>query len=273
MDGLPADKKYDVDALLEKTRSRVEQITKNRVGERAAKTIANALTVRHIVEYIIHIKQQEEDNAQQQEEARQDTPQERRETARLGKQAIIDAALKEEKWRRQPALRRAQRDDRSVTMEDVKKWRIENYNLEKRPRKFNSWVANRAFEEFQADLFFFDDLRQREKAPVDKTKEPVDYVAGLLVVDTFSKKIAVVPIEGKNKEDLGAALDKAFKQMGGKPEMLYTDAEPGLRLNQTQSWLKRQKNVAHNITLRHAPVAERMIGYIKDPDHPCLSRH
>ena len=50
MDSLPADKKYDVDALLEKTRSRVEQITKNRVGERAAKTIANALTVRHIVE-------------------------------------------------------------------------------------------------------------------------------------------------------------------------------------------------------------------------------
>jgi hypothetical protein len=41
--------------------------------------------------------------------------------------------------------------------------------------------------------------------------------------------------------------------------MLYTDAES----NQTQSWLKRQKNVAHNITLRHAPVAERMIGHIK----------
>ena len=64
---------------------------------------------------------------------------------------------------RVPALRRAQRDDRSVTMEDVKKWRIENYNLEKRPRKFNSWAANRPFEELQADLHFFDDLRQREQ--------------------------------------------------------------------------------------------------------------
>ena len=49
MDSLPEDKKYDVDALLEKTRSQVEHITKNRVGESAAKTIANALTVRHIV--------------------------------------------------------------------------------------------------------------------------------------------------------------------------------------------------------------------------------
>ncbi|MFM7980556.1 MAG: hypothetical protein ACKPKO_14685, partial [Candidatus Fonsibacter sp.] len=100
-------------------------------------------------------------------------------------------------------------------MDDVKKWRIENYNLEKRPRKFNSWVANRSFEEFQADLFFFDDLRQREKTTKGKVKEPLDYVAGLLVVDTFSKKIAVVPIYGNNKDDLGAALEKAFRRMGG----------------------------------------------------------
>ena len=46
--------------------------------------------------------------------------------------------------------------------------------------------------------------------------------------------------------------------------MLYTDAEPGLTSNQTQSWLKRQNNVARNITLRHAPVAEGMIGHIKN---------
>ena len=78
-------------------------------------------------------------------------------------------------------------------------WRVENRNMEKRPRKFNSWVANRAAEEYQADLFFFDDLRQREKAPQGKAKEPVDYVAGLLVVDTFNKRIAIVPIEGKTK--------------------------------------------------------------------------
>ncbi|MFM7979432.1 MAG: hypothetical protein ACKPKO_08970 [Candidatus Fonsibacter sp.] len=86
-----------------------------------------------------------------------------------------------------------------MTMEDVKQWRIENYNLEKRPRKFNSWGANRPFEEFPADLFFFDDLMQRQQAPQGNAKEPVDYVAGLLVVDTFSKKSAVVPIEGRTK--------------------------------------------------------------------------
>ncbi|MFM7989103.1 MAG: hypothetical protein ACKPKO_58300, partial [Candidatus Fonsibacter sp.] len=55
MDSLPEAKKYDVDALLEKARSEVEYIAKNRVDASAAKTIANKLTVTHIVEYIVHI--------------------------------------------------------------------------------------------------------------------------------------------------------------------------------------------------------------------------
>ena len=52
----------------------------------------------------------------------------------------MDAALKEEKCRLEPALKRARLYDRAVKMDDIKKWRIENYNLEKRPCKFNSWV-------------------------------------------------------------------------------------------------------------------------------------
>ena len=106
-----------------------------------------------------------------------------------------------------------------------------------------------------------------------KLKEPVAYVAGLLVVDIFSKKIAVVPIEQKTKDRLGAVLENAFKQMGGKPEILYSDAEPGLTSNQTQSWLKRQKHIAHNITLRHAPVAERYLDIARTRSStPCAAR-
>ncbi|MFM7984555.1 MAG: hypothetical protein ACKPKO_35035, partial [Candidatus Fonsibacter sp.] len=108
MDSLPADKKYDVDALLEKTRSEIKENTKDRVGESAAKTVASKVTVGHIVEYIIHEIQQEEDNAQQQEEAPPDPPQEKQGTkARLNQQAIIDAALNEERWRLEPGLKRA----------------------------------------------------------------------------------------------------------------------------------------------------------------------
>ena len=146
----------------------------------------------------------------------------------------MDTALKEMKWRLGPALKQARLHNRDIKMEDIRKWRRENYNMEKRPRKFNSWVANKAKEEYQADLFFFDDLKQRDN-------EPAKYSAGLLVADTFSKKIAVVPIEQKTKEDLGAALVKAFERMGGNPEMLYTDAEPGLTSKQAQSWLKEKR--------------------------------
>ncbi|MFM7984033.1 MAG: hypothetical protein ACKPKO_32380 [Candidatus Fonsibacter sp.] len=54
--------------------------------------------------------------------------------------------MKEKKWMLEPALKRARLHDRSATMADVKKWRVENYNFKKRPRKFKSWVANRPFE-------------------------------------------------------------------------------------------------------------------------------
>ena len=263
LDALSASARASDKEVLDQTREIIRDTFRGEVGAKLAISIANGVRLEHINEYKDSIRQARA-NPPSQSSSSASASSSSAGPARLGKQAIIDAALKEEKWRLTPALRRAQRDDRSVTMEDVKKWRIENYNLEKRPRKFNSWVANRAFEEFQADLFFFDDLRQREKTPKGNVKESVDYVAGLLVVDTFSKKIAVVPIEGKNKEDLRAALEKAFRRMGGKPEMLYTDAEPGLTSNETQSWLMRQKNVAHNITLKHAPLAERMIGHIKN---------
>ena len=52
--------------------------------------------------------------------------------------------------------------------------------------------------------------------------------------------------------------------MGRKPEMLHTGAEAGLAGKRRQEWLAKEKTVAHNITLKSAPVAERMIGYIKN---------
>ena len=52
--------------------------------------------------------------------------------------------------------------------------------------------------------------------------------------------------------------------------MIYWDAEPGLTSSKTQTWRKRQKKIAHNNTLRHAPEAERMIGYIKNQSSKSL---
>ena len=50
-------------------------------------------------------------------------------------------------------------------MDGIRTRRREHYNLEKRSRKFNSWVASMPFEEYQADLFFFEKVRQRQTVP------------------------------------------------------------------------------------------------------------
>jgi hypothetical protein len=70
-------------------------------------------------------------------------------------------------------------------------------------------------------------------------------------------------MENKEIATLKDGLSKAFAEMGGKPKMLYTDAEAALASNELQEWLRRE-NIVHNITLRHAPLAERMIGHIKN---------
>ena len=58
-------------------------------------------------------------------------------------------------------LKRAMLFDPKITMKDVKKWRLQHLNVEKRPTKPNSWVGNYAKEEYQADLLFFDDLKEK----------------------------------------------------------------------------------------------------------------
>ncbi|MFM7987649.1 MAG: hypothetical protein ACKPKO_50880, partial [Candidatus Fonsibacter sp.] len=90
------------------------------VGAKLAISIANGVRLEHINEYKDSIRQARA-NPPSQSSSSASASSSSAGPARLGKQAIIDAALKDEKWRLKPALRRAQRDDRSVTMEDVKK--------------------------------------------------------------------------------------------------------------------------------------------------------
>ena len=236
--------------MLAKTREIIKDTFRGEFNLKNATTIANAINLQHIGEYMDSIEATRAPPPSQPSSSSSSGPE------LTERDAIMDSTLKEMKWRLGPALKRARIKDRTIKMEDIQKWRKENYNMEKRPRKFNSWVANKAKEEYQADLFFFDDLKQRDD-------EPAKYSAGLLVVDTFSKKIAVVPIENKTVGNLLPALEQAFRKMAGKPAMLYTDAESGLTANATRKWLNT-KQIAHNITLRHAPVAERMIGHIKN---------
>jgi hypothetical protein len=92
---------------------------------------------------------------------------------------------------------------------------------------------NEAREEYQADLFFFDDLKEREEAASSSSGRPKkneeEFNAGLLVADSFSKRLVVEPLRDKTIASLQAALTKAFEELGGKPKMLYANAETALR--------------------------------------------
>ena len=255
LNDLPDADKVRNEKVLAKTREIIKDTFRGELNLKNATTIANAINLQHINEYMDSIEATRAPPPPPSQPSSSSASSSSGQ-ARTGRDAIMDSTLKEMKWRLGPALKQARLHDRTIKMEDIQKWRKENYNMEKRPRKFNSWIPNKAKEEYQADLFFFDDLKQKDD-------EPAKYSAGLLVVDTFSKKIAVVPIKDKTVATLLPALEQAFRKLGNKPEMLYTDAESGLTANATQEWLNK-KQIAHNITLRHAPVAERMIGHIKN---------
>lgn len=130
----------DPDKLLEKTKSIIIEDLKEQFGERFATNITKALTREHAEEYLKnHTAQQA-----------------------TRRQATIESAFHEEKGSLAATLKRARLRDRGITLEDIRTWRRENMNMERRPSKFNSWVGNEAREEYQADLFFFEDLKERE---------------------------------------------------------------------------------------------------------------
>lgn len=249
------------EAIVRNAKELVIRDTCEVLGRRLAKEVANTLTLRHLVEFF-KARNAKEASAKAEHSAKDATR----------KAAVIDSAHQVEKGSLAATLRRARLFDKSITLDEVKSWRRENTNLERRPVKFNSWVGHRAREEYQVDLFFFEDLKPRvqeeqpssssstKKARLVKARE--DFNAGVLVVDTFSKRLAVVPMPDKSWRTLQGALTRAFDELGGKPGMIYSDADAALTAREMQEWFKRQ-GIVHSITMNHAPLAERMIGYIK----------
>ncbi len=158
-----------------------------------------------------------------------------------------------------------------ITMNDVKKCRLENTNKEnKMDRKyFKFWVGSRSKDECEMDLFFFQDVKKqhamkelleerakegdyeateataedvpaadtlaalpramaktkakaedtvpsRSKELLRKMKELTwEYEGGLMVVDTFSKKIAMVPMKTRGGGGHSEALTRSSLQKIG----------------------------------------------------------
>ena len=248
----------------------------------------------------------------------------------MDKNDVIEIAFNTTRGSLAATLKRAQLLRKGIKMEDVKRWRLEHQNKEKKTNRknYNSWVGNKRQDEYQVDLFYFMDLKKKQAIeelrkesdsrinqeeadaiggphaaaediarnfdvavavaeqpePKAKAKEQPkakakarskrqeilqrireltwEYESGLLAVDAFSKMVAVVPMKNRDWSTIRIALERAFQQMGGKPASIYSDAEAALTSDAAKAYF-REKDIVHNITLGHAPVAERMIGVIK----------
>ena len=115
-------------------------------------------------------------------------------------------------------LQDARKFDKSITLQDVKDWKAKNLERKTNLKGYNSFIADRPFQEFQIDLFFLPDLKEKE-------------IGGLLFIDIFTKYVSVIPIFSKQPTELLEALKQGFNKMGGKPETMFTDNEGSFNAN------------------------------------------
>ena len=106
--------------------------------------------------------------------------------------------------------------DPRITLDWVRAWFKRNVERTKQVGGArNSYVAPRAYHEYQMDLFYITDRQFPNQ----------DLPIGLAMIDVFSKFAVVVPLKRKDTETVMAAIFKAFSIIRKQPEILYTDDE------------------------------------------------
>ena len=149
-------------------------------------------------------------------------------------------------------LKEAKLKDKDITYKDIKAWKENNTERKTNLRGMNSFIADKPFEEFQMDLFFFRDL-----------KDANDYYGALLTIDIFTKYMAVVPVKSRQITEVLEALKQCIHRMGRKPETIYSYSEGAFVSGEFQKYFK-ENNIRHLTTSTHAGVAERAIRTIKN---------
>ena len=86
-------------------------------------------------------------------------------------------------------LEDAKRYDDTITLQDVKDWKAKNIEKKTHLKCYNSFIAEKPFQEFQKDLFFLPDLKE-------------DAIGGLLFIDIFTKYVVVIPISNKQPNEI-----------------------------------------------------------------------
>jgi hypothetical protein len=148
-------------------------------------------------------------------------------------------------------LKDAKKYDKSITYDDVKKWKASQaFGQKAKPRGMNSFIADAPREEYQMDLMFFAD-------------EPGAVKNALLMVDIFSKYTQIYPVRSKQIPDVLIAIKECLIKMKGKPKTIYSDNEGAFVSTKIQTYFAAE-GIRHLTTLGHAPVAERQIRTCKD---------
>ena len=120
----------------------------------------------------------------------------------------------------------------------------------KQLREYNSFISKGPRDEYEVDLFDVNYLGQKE------------FPFWFLAIDTFTKRMWVIPLSGKSGPELIRGMQAIIDNMR-KPRKIYTDRERALMGNEFQTWLKGV-GILHITTRNHANTAERAIRTFKD---------
>ena len=148
-------------------------------------------------------------------------------------------------------LKESREKDKTITMTDIEEFFRKNVEQKKQLRGFNSFVSPYPFYEFQVDLFFINDLEKQ------------NYRVGMIIIDTFSRYMVIIPIKSKGEGDVAAGLIEGLNKFDKQPEIIYSDDEKALSTDAIQKYLK-DEGIYHHITRAHANFSERGICSFKD---------
>ena len=147
----------------------------------------------------------------------------------------------------------AKKEDKTITVNDVKKWFEKNVEKKKQLSGYNSFVAPYAKYEYEIDLFFItkNDLLNQK------------FRVGMIMIDVFSKFMAVMAIKSKEPPDVLAGIMEGIQKMGGRPQRFYSDEEGSLNSGVVKEYLDKE-NIEIHLTRGHPNFAERGIRTFKD---------
>ena len=148
----------------------------------------------------------------------------------------------------QNTFKEAKLKDKTIKLDDVKQWFKQNVEVKAKPRGYNSYVAEEAFEEFQIDLMFMESYSIVKVA--------------LVMIDVFSKYGTIVPVRSKQIKDVLTAIKEGIEKMGGKPKIFYSDVEGAFVSNEIQKFFK-EEGITHLTTLSRVPFVDRFIRTVK----------